>query len=189
VLAVKDEREDALATCGGLRSLTAARGVLIGERAIPPKIESRRSIMNSSDDKSGPSQPGVLITSSFSLEEYYRERLENLRRRLPEAAEQLKTAGVARVYIQYDGCGDSGQIESCDFFDADQKPVELASDVGITQEGLTDLFYDLLETRHGGWENNDGACGDFEWDLLADHLIHVHNARFTDCDTTEVEGL
>jgi len=37
VLAVKDERADALAACGGLRSLTAARGVIPGVRAIPPK--------------------------------------------------------------------------------------------------------------------------------------------------------
>src|SRR5690606_5266817 len=32
VLTVKDERDDALAACGGLRSLTAARAVIGGER-------------------------------------------------------------------------------------------------------------------------------------------------------------
>ena len=37
VLAVKDEREDALAACGGLRSLTAARAVIPRVWAIPPK--------------------------------------------------------------------------------------------------------------------------------------------------------
>jgi hypothetical protein len=36
VLAVKDERADALAACGGLRSLTAARAVIPGAWAIPP---------------------------------------------------------------------------------------------------------------------------------------------------------
>jgi hypothetical protein len=41
VLAVKDEREDALAACGGLRSLTAARAVILEARAIPPKSISR----------------------------------------------------------------------------------------------------------------------------------------------------
>jgi hypothetical protein len=40
VLAVKDERADALAACGGLRSLTAARAVMDPGRAIPPKIIS-----------------------------------------------------------------------------------------------------------------------------------------------------
>ena len=37
MLTVKDEREDALAACGGLRSLTAARAVTPEARAIPPK--------------------------------------------------------------------------------------------------------------------------------------------------------
>ena len=36
VLAVKDECEDALAACGGLRSMTAARAVIGPTRAIPP---------------------------------------------------------------------------------------------------------------------------------------------------------
>ena len=43
MLAVKDECGDALAACGGLRSLTAARAVIPGPRAIPPEI--RRPIM------------------------------------------------------------------------------------------------------------------------------------------------
>jgi hypothetical protein len=40
VLAVKDEGEDTLAACGGLRSLTAARVVIGRKRAIPPKTIS-----------------------------------------------------------------------------------------------------------------------------------------------------
>jgi hypothetical protein len=40
VLAVKDEREDALAASGGLRSLTAVRAVIGPVRAIPPKDKS-----------------------------------------------------------------------------------------------------------------------------------------------------
>jgi Antirestriction protein len=50
VLAVKDEREDALAACGGLRSLTAARGVLVGERAIPPRTIGRIPMTNDTGD-------------------------------------------------------------------------------------------------------------------------------------------
>jgi hypothetical protein len=40
VLAVKDEGGEALAACGGLRSLTAARAAMFPKRAIPPKIIS-----------------------------------------------------------------------------------------------------------------------------------------------------
>ena len=52
VLAVKDECEDALAACGGLRSLTAVRAVIRGIRAIPPKHRSKDPIMNTSPDLS-----------------------------------------------------------------------------------------------------------------------------------------
>jgi hypothetical protein len=49
--------------------------------------------------------PATEPTSSPSLEQYYLDRLTNVRRHLPDAAEQLKGAGVACVHIQYDGCG------------------------------------------------------------------------------------
>jgi hypothetical protein len=52
-----------------------------------------------------------------------------------------------------------------------------------------DLFYDLTQARHPGWENNDGAFGEFEWNLTGDTLTHTHNDRFTDYDTTEHEGV
>jgi hypothetical protein len=128
-------------------------------------------------------------TSSFSLEQYYRERLENVRQHLPRAAEQLKAAGVARVDIYYDGCGDSGQIEDVGYFDAQRKMIDPPSTLAISEDALRELFYDLLETRHAGWENNDGAFGEFEWDLIADTLKHSHSERYTECETTEHEGL
>ncbi len=52
-----------------------------------------------------------------------------------------------------------------------------------------DLFYDLTQARHPGWENNDGAFGEFEWNLSADTLHHSHSDRFTDYDTTEHDGV
>ncbi len=38
--------------------------------------------------------------SSASPERYYREKLENVRQQLPEAARQLKEAGVVSVAIR-----------------------------------------------------------------------------------------
>jgi len=128
-------------------------------------------------------------TNSFSLDQYYREKLDNFRRELPEAARQLKEAGVQVVRINYDGCGDSGQIEDIAYLDAQGKPLDPAGRVTITEDQLMDLFYDLTQARHPGWENNDGAFGEFEWDLTADTLHHSHSDRFTDYDTTEHDGL
>lgn len=137
----------------------------------------------------GSAAPVVPLTRSAALETYMAERLENIRRRLPAAARELKAAGVTFVHVNYDGCGDSGQIESVEYLSAERTPVDPASQITLTQGELGELFYDLLEIRHAGWENNDGACGDFEWDLTNDALRHVHHERFTDYDTTEHEGL
>ena len=130
-----------------------------------------------------------VATYSASLERYHREKLENVRKNLPEAARQLKNCGVVRVDIQYDGCGDSGQIEGIRYLNGEDEAIHPIGQIDFTEDGILDLFYDLLEVRHPGWENNDGAFGEFAWDLAADTLTHTHNSRFTDYDTEEHEGL
>ena len=90
-------------------------------------------------------------TSSLSLEQYYSARLANARQHLPDAAKQLKGAGVACVHIQYDGCGDSGQIEGIEYRGEDGKPIDILGKVTITDDELMDLFYDLTQARHPGW--------------------------------------
>ena len=137
----------------------------------------------------GPPTLSVISTSSDSLAQYERERLDNVRRHLPEARRQLQEAGIDRVQILYDGCGDSGCIESITYTDGQGSTVDPAGTLAMTEEQLMDLFYDLTQARHPGWENNDGAYGEFHWNLKDDALKHIHNDRFTDYDTTEHEGL
>jgi len=129
--------------------------------------------------------PQPVPTDSPSLCEYYRRSLENLKKRLPQVASELAAAGVARVLVQYDGCGDSGQIEDIQCRGAGGELLELLAGGGV----LKDLFYDLLEARHPGWEDGEGACGEFVWELASGSLHHEHHERFTDYDTTEHEGL
>ena len=156
----------------------------------PAQIQSE-NLVTQSDIPATDEMTGAVpnATTSFSLEQYYKERLDNVRRQLPVAAEQLRAAGVARVDIYYDGCGDSGQIEDVRYVDAQRKMIDRPCTLTMSEDALGELFYDLLETRHAGWENNDGAYGDFEWDLLADTLKHSHSERYVECETTEHEGL
>lgn len=131
----------------------------------------------------------VSCADSDWLQEYCRQSLERVRQRLPEIARALRDVGVVHVRVHYDGCGDGGQIEDVQYLDADGAGVEVASRLSFSETELQDVFYDLTQARHPGWENNDGAWGTFEWDLLADELGHTHNERFTDYETTEHEGL
>jgi hypothetical protein len=148
-------------------------------------------LMNHSEDPTNKSVPADALnsTTSPSLQEYHQKRLEHVRQQLPEAARQLKGIGVVSIEVYYDGCGDSGQIESIHYLDTNYKAIDPTGRVTITDDVLTDLFYDLLEARYAGWENNDGAFGSFEWNLITDALKHEHSERYIECETTEHEGI
>jgi hypothetical protein len=147
--------------------------------------------MNESETLTGEPLPGAkaLVSTSDSLRAYFNAALENVRRSIPELAGRLKTAGVVRLCVLYDGCGDSGQIEEVSYFDASGTAIDPTAHTGFTDDGLRELFYDLTQARHPGWENNDGAFGEFRWNLSTEELEHIHNDRFTDYDTTEHQGL
>lgn len=127
-------------------------------------------------------------TVSQALEQYRAAARDRVSRELPQLSRLLAQMRVARVEIAYDGCGDSGQIEELQYLNAHGERVA-PSIAEADEEKLTQFFYDLLEMRYPGWENNDGAFGEFSWDVAADTLHHTHNMRFTDYQTEEHDGL
>ncbi len=95
-----------------------------------------------------------------------------------EVLEKLRQLGVQTVMAPYDGCGDSGQIETPDF-----GSVEVP---GALVTAVQDLFYDFLEEFYGGWEINEGSFGTFEWDLKADRINLEHSTRTYDTEEREL---
>jgi hypothetical protein len=111
--------------------------------------------------------------------------------------DSLASVGVATLIVTFDGYGDSGQIETITATGPDGEmvlpeigisyatPGDLTSDdpVNRRQVPLTDvietLCYDLLRSTHAGWENNDGAFGDFTFDVAARTISLDHNDRYT----------
>jgi hypothetical protein len=108
----------------------------------------------------------------------------------------LADEGIEKVAISFDGEGDSGQMESPTAYrDGGQVeipgiPVTLhvvqwgsdsvgASTVLITEAILT-LCYALLSDQQGGWENNDGAYGDFTFHVGERRIELEFWARYTD---------
>ena len=107
----------------------------------------------------------------------------------------LERAGVTRIVVTFDGYGDSGQIENVvakagdDDIVMPNAMIEFATTVWGQPEpersfvtvtaAVESLAYDALERTHGGWENNDGAYGEFCFDASA-RCIHLEfNERFT----------
>jgi hypothetical protein len=109
----------------------------------------------------------------------------------------LASAGVVTVLVTFDGYGDSGQIELITATGPDGEmtlpdlAVSYASPGDLTSEdpvnrkqmllsdAIETLCYDLLRSTHAGWENNDGAFGDFTFDVAARTISLDHNDRYT----------
>jgi len=107
----------------------------------------------------------------------------------------VAAAGVTHVVVTFDGYGDSGQIEHIELKAGDatvampQAEIEIASAVWAQAEperslvsvadAIERLAYDFLEQTHGGWEDNDGAYGDFTFDVAARTITLDYNERTT----------
>ena len=105
----------------------------------------------------------------------------------------LAAAGVARVVVGFDGYSDGGQIERLEVEGAiDALPattVEIATPISGEAEpnrqsmsladAIEKLVYDFLENSHWGWEDGDGAYGEFTFDVV-DRTINLdYNERYT----------
>ncbi len=107
----------------------------------------------------------------------------------------LAAVGITHVIVSFDGYGDSGQVESIEAYAGDVEvtfPKAQIAYAALTwydpevemralwlEDVVEQLAYDLLSDTHGGWENNDGAYGEFCFDASA-RTIHLEfNERFT----------
>jgi hypothetical protein len=122
--------------------------------------------------------------------------------RLPSSTRSLKV-GIVIVTISFDGCSDSGQVEDVQANTQDEL-VALPSDQieyehirwGETEptrsscslrDALEDLALHYLSTAHDGWENGDGAFGEFTFDTSTRSITLAYNERFTDSIYSEHE--
>lgn len=107
----------------------------------------------------------------------------------------MRRAGITEIIVTFDGAGDSGQIEDIsvrrgeDVVPMPEIELEIAHvSWGISEitrsrmaldEAVETLAYDLLADTHGGWENCDGAFGEFHFDSGAGTILLDYNERFT----------
>jgi hypothetical protein len=131
-------------------------------------------------------------------DDYNRRFIELLLENKTALFNVLAAAGIAIVDVTFDGYGDSGQIESIEAKGSDSdKIIDLPSvQIEIVTpiwgrpnvdrqtfsvgEAIEHLAYAFLRETHCGWENNDGAYGDFTFDV-ADRTISLdYHERYTE---------
>jgi hypothetical protein len=104
----------------------------------------------------------------------------------------LAAAGVTHVTVDFDGCGDSGQIEDIAFRKGGETIAAPAGDVVLevaswgeatgpktfdVRSAIELLVYELLEEDHGGWEDNEGSFGTFTFDAAEGAITLDYNER------------
>lgn len=126
----------------------------------------------------------------------------------------LKALKIKEVFVDYNGYGDSGQINEINFQKASGKSVNinklsqglimkgLKRTAGWTyttpnyedvpssyslQEAIQDLCYDLLEQKHPGWEINSGSDGTFVFNVTSEKIKWEHNDIIEERDCHEYE--
>jgi hypothetical protein len=130
-------------------------------------------------------------------EQQRRQRLPAVKALLCEA---LKARRIATVSIEYDGEGDSGQVNDIQAFDRKRQPISLDQPVTLAihkpeepttydtlYEALDDFAWTILEIYHGGFVNNDGGFGTIAIDANTAKVTIDHNDRITDVDNTVTE--
>ncbi len=106
----------------------------------------------------------------------------------------LAAAGITIVVVAFDGYGDSGQIENIEAKAGDEivalpsGQIEIASAVWdqaepdrtamTAHDAIERLVFEFLGVTHDGWENSDGAYGDFTFDVAERTITLDYNERY-----------
>ncbi|MCD1635918.1 hypothetical protein K7H91_19330 [Martelella mediterranea] len=122
--------------------------------------------------------------------DFYAQMLESRRRAAEQRVEtraallvELCALGVTNIEVQYEGYGDSGNIEDV---------VVTPDTITLTEEmrrRVEDFAWDFAYLLSPGFENNEGGYGELTWSIETDKIDVSHSNRYIETNTTEHEGL
>ena len=160
----------------------------------------------------------MLISGCKDRQEYLKhqqERLSNHQRNCRLVFDYLRSRKINEVIVNFDGYGDSGQIEDIRFNSDTKEGAENTQGIsnemvpfsginesswnsekgewdkttheGTLKEVLEDIAYEYLANHHGGWEINSGSYGEFVFNIKERKLNITFNERIEEVNTTEEE--
>jgi hypothetical protein len=150
---------------------------------------------NTPDERPMPAPAPDLATWVEKVREHTRRANESLPANKSILFDTLAVAGITHVFVHFDGYGDSGQIEDIEAKAGDEivelpeerieiaDPIwgsaEIARQTHTIGEAIEHMAYAFLRQTHEGWENNDGAYGDFTFDVVERTIALDFNERYT----------
>jgi len=124
-----------------------------------------------------PQGPGPSIIEEEEVTEKVEEELPpvpesviDTRDRIP--LDDMRSRGIEEVIVHYSGYGDSGDIEHVEVKPSGKELQDDEEDI------LSDLTFELLGARHGGWEINEGSNGTVSLDLKKGSIEHDHYTNY-----------
>jgi hypothetical protein len=113
----------------------------------------------------------------------------------------LSPYSITHVVVTFDGCGDSGQIEDISAKAGDKDAALPSTNIEIARaswgspdivrsnhsvsDAIQELAYELLRQIHAGWENNEGAYGEFTFDVAERTITLDYNQRIETSEYTQ----
>jgi len=154
------------------------------------------------DDNTSAPEQALDPTSLLAQEQVFAKLCESIRPENKAAVfDALAQAGITSVEVTFDGYCDSGQIEDVAAKAGDKDTalpavsVELAraewgsSDIVRAThpmpQAIEQLAYDFLEETHNGWQDNQGAYGDFFFDVAERTITLNYNERIETFEYTQ----
>jgi len=105
----------------------------------------------------------------------------------------LSAAGFVRAEVVYDGYDDNGNINTVTAFDGAKRPTVVLNDCAAVApwQALSDQMevfaWKILDTYHGGFENNDGGHGTLTIDGCTATVRLEHADHYVAYDETVTE--
>ena len=172
-----------------------------GERLLPP-VRGDRTMTEPIQTVPGtPSLP--LVSRNWEEQRRKRDKLAAEALEMNKAAlfAALSTAGIIEIIVEFDGEGDSGQIDHIRASNANGTvalPDERIAVANARWEGdklvwtdemlgeaIETVCYALLSANCGGWEINEGSYGLFVFDVAERTIELTHNERYVSVETSE----
>ncbi len=117
-----------------------------------------------------------MATLLADMHRHEQERIEAAKATLKRTIiPRLKKHGVATVESRYSGYGDSGCIETVEYFDAKNQLMTVPESRSAKARSLDDVLHDFLPA---GFEVNDGGQGEIRIDVQAGTVTINHQENY-----------
>ena len=149
-------------------------------------------------------EPNLLpVPPSFEQRQLRRHKLADEANAANRAVvfDALARVGIREIIVEFDGEGDSGQIDHVQASDANGTVAlpderievarapwdgdELARSDETLGEAIETVCYALLSANCGGWEINEGSYGMFVYNIAERTIELTHNERYVSVETSE----